>query len=124
MLNIGNLMSKRTMKSTIRDAKTRGRARGSTVIRDARTGELRAREGRVEAVMAAAERSGLLADKGSRIAGRVSPTLVEEAKRRTGIKADTDLIAFALANVALEDNFANAFDQANGKVDADLKLGY
>jgi hypothetical protein len=51
-----------------------------------------------------AERSGLLKQKSSRIAGRVGASLVQEAKRRTGIEADTDLIAFALANVALEDN--------------------
>jgi hypothetical protein len=44
--------------------------------------------------MEATERSGLLKQKSSRIAGRVSPSLVQEAKRRT----DTDLIAFALAN--------------------------
>src|SRR5215469_6978039 len=59
--------------------------------------------------MKAAERSGLLKEKSSRIAGRVSPALVEQAKKRTGIQADTDLIAFVLANVALEDEFAEAF---------------
>ena len=40
------------------------------------------------------------------------------------VEADTDLIAFALANVALQDNFAQAFKDASGKVDADLKLGF
>ena len=74
--------------------------------------------------LAAADRSGLLKEKSSRIAGRVSPALVEQAKKRTGIKADTDLIEFALANVALEDNFAEAFKDARGKVNADLKLGF
>src|ERR1700726_3441589 len=72
---------------------------------------------RFETVMEAAERSGLLKQKSSRIAGRVSPSLVQEAKRRTGIEADTDLIAFALANVALEDKFAGAFKDARGKID-------
>ena len=33
-----------------------------------------------------------------RIGGRVSPALVEQAKARTGIETDTDLIEFALAN--------------------------
>jgi hypothetical protein len=74
--------------------------------------------------MQAAERSGLLEEKSSRIAGRVSPALVEQAKKRTGIEADTDLIEFALANVALEDRFAETFKDARGKVDADLKLGF
>jgi hypothetical protein len=69
-------------------------------------------------------RSGLLGDKSGRIAGRVSPTLVEQAKKRTGIEADSDLIAFALASVALEDDFPDAFTDARGKVDAKLKLGF
>ena len=77
-----------------------------------------------ESVMDAAERSGLRKDKSSRISGRVSAALIEQAKRRTGIESDTDLIEFALASVALEDNFAEAFKAARGKVDADLKLGY
>ena len=77
-----------------------------------------------ESVMDAAERSGLLKDKSSRIAGRVSAALIEQAKRRTGIESDTDLIEFALASLALEDNFAEAFKAARGKVDADLKLGF
>ena len=74
--------------------------------------------------MQAAERSGLLKQKSARIAGRVSPALVRRAKRRTGIKADTDLIAFALANVAVDDDFARVLDQSRGKVDPRLKLGY
>lgn len=78
----------------------------------------------VEAVMQAAERSGLLGEKSSRIGGRVSPALIERAKRRTGIETDTDLIAFALASVALEDDFARTFKETRGTVDPDLKLGF
>ena len=77
-----------------------------------------------ESVMDAAERSGLLKDKNSRIAGRVSRALIEQAKRRAGIESDTDLIEFALASIALEDNFAEAFKAAHGTVDPDLKLGF
>jgi hypothetical protein len=74
--------------------------------------------------MSAAEQSGLLSDKSSRIGGRVSPALVKQAKRLTGIETDTDLIEFALATIALEDNFAEAFKESRGKVDRDLKLGF
>lgn len=74
--------------------------------------------------MQAAERSGLLREKSGRIAGRVSPSLIRQAKRQTGIEADTDLIEFALAAVALEDNFAEAFKASRGKVDPELKLGF
>lgn len=79
---------------------------------------------RVEAVLLAAERSGLLRNKDGRIGGRVSADLVKRAKARTGIKTDTDLIAFALANLALEDRFSEAFKDVRGTVDPDLKLGF
>jgi hypothetical protein len=99
----------------------------SMIVRPAaktRLGPPATRVEHVETVMAAAERSGLLAERSARIAGRVSPLLVEQAKRRTGIEADTDLIAFALANVALEDNFSEAFAEARGRIDPGLKLGF
>lgn len=79
---------------------------------------------RVEAVMSAAERSGLLREKSDRIGGRVSPKLVKKAKDLTGIKSDTDLIEFALANVALEDRFMEAFKAVRGTVDPELDLGF
>ena len=93
-------------------------ARNSTI------GDFRISKARFEAVMTAAERSGLLSEKSSRIAGRVSPELVAQAKKQTGIEGDTDLIAFALASVALEDNFAEVFKNSRGKISADLKLGF
>lgn len=74
--------------------------------------------------MAAAERSGLLHEKSGRIGGRVSPELVKKAKAQTGIETDTDLIEFALANVALEDKFAESFKAVRGTVDPELKLGF
>jgi hypothetical protein len=79
---------------------------------------------RFQSVMSAAEQSGLLSDKSSRIGGRVSPALVKQAKRLTGIETDTDLIEFALATIALEDDFAETFKDSRGKVDRDLKLGF
>ena len=81
-------------------------------------------QGRFELVMEAAERAGLREKKSSRIAGRVSPALMEQAKKRTGIESDTDLIELALANIALEDDFAEAFKASRGKVDPELKLGF
>jgi hypothetical protein len=58
-----------------------------------------AEETRFNAVMAAAQESGLLSPKSDRISGRVSPALVEQAKKHTGIQTDTELIEFALANI-------------------------
>ncbi|WP_246230269.1 hypothetical protein [Bradyrhizobium cytisi] len=95
-------------------AKQRGAASSGLVVSKAR----------FEAVMLAAERSGLLNKKGGRIGGRVSPALVRQAKRQTGIKTDTDLIEFALATIALQDNFADVFKGSRGEVDPKLKLGF
>ena len=99
-----------------------GRAKAGQ--RGEEAGRLLVSKARFEAVMQAAERSGLLGEKSGRIGGRVSSALVRQAKRQTGIDADTDLIEFALATVALEDNFAEVFSKSRGKVDPDLKLGF
>jgi hypothetical protein len=88
-----------------------------TVQRDENTGQLAISKARFEAVILAAERSGLLGGKSGRIGGRVSPALVRQAKRQTVIVTDSDLIEFALASVALEDNFAETFKESRGKVD-------
>jgi hypothetical protein len=86
--------------------------------------QLRSGQEHFDSVMKGAERSGLLKKKSTRISGRVSPALVEKAKRRTGIGTDTDLIEFALANVALDDKFAATFKKSRGRVQAGLKLGF
>jgi hypothetical protein len=103
----------------------KGSARRTKAIQqDEETGGLTVSKARFEAVMQAAEQSGLLGEKSGRIAGRVSSALVKQAKRQTGIENDTDLIEFALATVALEDDFAEVFRKSRGKVDPDLKLGF
>jgi len=109
-----------------RDKPVAGAETGRTkmVRRDAKTDAVAVGKARFEAVMQAAEQSGLLRGKSGRIGGRVSPALVAQAKRLTGICADTDLIAFALATVALEDGFVEAFRKSRGKVDPGLKLGF
>ncbi|RWP66021.1 hypothetical protein [Mesorhizobium sp.] len=79
---------------------------------------------RINAVLQRAEESGLRAEKTGRIAGRVSADLIKQAKARTGLASDTELVEFALANVALEDNFAETFRKTRGTVDPTLKLGF
>lgn len=117
-------------RPTTRGAKqsTGGLLKGSSgqtkIARETRTGRFVVSKERFEAVMHAAEQSGLLSEKSGRIGGRVSPTLVRQAKRQTGIETDTDLIEFALATIALEDNFAETFKDSRGKVDPELKLGF
>lgn len=98
--------------------------RTKVVQRDVEAGQFLVSKARFEAVMQAAEQSGLLREKSGRIGGRVSPALVKQAKLQTGIETDTDLIEFALATVALEDNFAETFKESRGKVDPEVKLGF
>ncbi|MFI0848206.1 hypothetical protein [Mesorhizobium sp. IMUNJ 23232] len=83
-----------------------------------------AEEAQFHAVMQAAEDSGLLGEKSARIGGRISAALIERAKQRTGIKTNTDLIEFALANVALDDDFAKTLRKVAGSIDPSLKLGF
>lgn len=77
---------------------------------------------RIAAVLTGAEKAGLLNASDSRIAGRVSARLIERAKSRTGLRSDTEILVFALASVALEDDFAETFRKLRGTVDADLDL--
>jgi hypothetical protein len=102
----------------------KGSAGQTKIAREKKTGQFVVSKERFEAVMQAAEQSGLLSKKSGRIGGRVSPALVRQAKRQTGIETDTDLIEFALATVALEDNFAETFKDSRGKVGPELKLGF
>jgi hypothetical protein len=121
--------SSASKSSTRRGKEASGTAKGSlgrkkAVHREPTTGRFIVSKARFEAVMRAAEQSGLLNEKGGRIGGRVSQALVRQAKRQTGIETDTDLIEFALATVALEDSFADVFKESRGKVDPKLRLGY
>ncbi|MDQ2080935.1 hypothetical protein RA307_12150 [Xanthobacteraceae bacterium Astr-EGSB] len=114
----------RDAKPSGQGASKAGAGSAKVIRRDAGTNRFVVSKARFEAVLRAAEQSGLLGEKSSRIAGRVSPALVAQAKRQTGIETDTDLIEFALATIALEDEFARAFKQARGTVDPDLELGF
>jgi hypothetical protein len=84
----------------------------------------RSRPLRVDAVLRSAEKAGFLTEKNGRVTGRISTELVERAKTRTGIESDTELLAFALANVALEDGFGEAFHDLGATVDPELDLEF
>lgn len=78
-----------------------------------------------KAVLSAAEKSGPPGEKSARVGGRISAALLEQPKKQMGISSDPDLIEFALANVALEeDAFSEAFDKVRGTVHPSLKLGF
>ena len=74
--------------------------------------------------MTTAKSAGLLDEKDGRIAGRVPQRLVQAAKERSGIRSDTDLIEYALAKVALEDDFGERLLPRQGSVPRDLDLEF
>ncbi|CAN7735719.1 hypothetical protein ACI2KT_27840 [Ensifer adhaerens] len=72
--------------------------------------------------MKAAEHSGLLGEKSRKSGGRISTALIEQANKHTGI--ESDMTEFALAAVALDDDFGSAFRKIRRTVNPDLKLGF
>jgi hypothetical protein len=76
----------------------------------------------VEAVMVDAEKQGFLATKDSRITARLSRKLIDAAKLKTGIKSDSELVKYAIAQIATEDPFKKAFRELRGTVDPDIDL--
>lgn len=79
---------------------------------------------RRESTLTTAQSAGLLGEKDGRIASRVPQRLVQAAKDRSGIQSDTDLIEYALAKVALEDDFGERLLAHKGSVRRDLDLEF
>jgi hypothetical protein len=79
---------------------------------------------RRSAVLASAKGEGLLDGVSGRIAGRIRKGLIGAAKTRSGIKSDTDLLEYALARVALEDDFGKRLVAREGRVPQDIDLEF
>ena len=77
---------------------------------------------RRRSVVAAAEAAGLLGGGNSALGARVPRQLVMRAKERSGIASTTDLVEYALAKVALEDDFGARLVARKGAIPADLAL--
>jgi len=75
-------------------------------------------------VLETAKEVGLLDGTRGRIAGRIRKQLVDAAKARSGIKSDTDLLEYALARVALEDDFGQKLVARKGRVPPDIDLEF
>jgi hypothetical protein len=79
---------------------------------------------RRDAVLETAKNAGLLAGANGRIAARIRRHLVNAAKARSGIKSDTELLEYALARVALEDDFGQKLIARQGRVPGDVDLEF
>lgn len=77
---------------------------------------------RVASTLGAAAAVGLtVGKKGKRISGRAHERLFEAAAERSGLDGN-DLLQYALAKVALEDDFAERLLALEGSVDRDVDL--
>ena len=80
---------------------------------------------RIEEALALARQQGLLGGPKTRvIRARTNPALVDEAKKRTGIQSDTELIEAALAALAVNDHFIDWLIANRGTVDPSLDLEF
>jgi hypothetical protein len=79
---------------------------------------------RRKVVLATAKDAGLLVGESSRIAARIRKPLIEAARAQSGIKSDTELLEYALACVALEDDFGEKFLALKGSVPKDIDLEF
>jgi hypothetical protein len=77
---------------------------------------------RRQSVSDAADAMGLSAGARGRIAGRVRKILIEAAKGRSGISSDTELLEYALARVAIEDDFGPKLVRRKGRIASDVDL--
>jgi hypothetical protein len=76
-------------------------------------------------VLVLAEQEGLLRGERTKIVrGRMPEALVSEAKKRTGIQSDTDLIEVALANIAVGDDYAEWLLSRRGSLDSEVSLEF
>jgi hypothetical protein len=79
---------------------------------------------RRDSVLETVKRLGLLDGPRSRIAGRIREPLIKAAKARSGIRSDTQLLEYALAQVALEDDFWQKLLARRGTVPRDIDLEF
>jgi len=74
--------------------------------------------------MDTARRLGLLGGDNGRIGGRIRRHLVAAAKKKSGIASDTELLEYALAKVAIEDEFGTKLVRRKGRIAQDIDLEF
>jgi hypothetical protein len=80
---------------------------------------------RLREIMVMAEEQGLLRGERTQVVrGRMPEALVTRAKKRTGINSDTDLIEVALANIAVEDDYADWLLSRRGAVSREADIDF
>lgn len=106
------------------DAKKTKVRRGAPAIRAIRkTKAKHVMNSRITATLSTAAAIGLTAGtKTERLSGRAHAELLAAAQARSGLDG-SDLLEYALAKVALEDDFAERLLAREGSIDRDIDLG-
>jgi hypothetical protein len=80
----------------------------------------------VEKVLGVARSKGIIppSDKDTEVSGWVHRSLLDAAKQRTGLTSESALVDYALAKVAIEDNFGERFARLRGCVSRDVELEF
>lgn len=86
--------------------------------------EVRITSTRRRAVLNTARDLGLLTGENSRIGGRVRHNLLAAARKNSGITSDTELLEYALAAVAIEDDFGAKLLRLKGSIPRDIDLEF
>jgi hypothetical protein len=80
---------------------------------------------RLREILVIAEQEGLLrGERTQMVRGRMPEALVTRAKKRTGISSDTYLIEVALANIAVEDDYAEWLLSRRGALSREADLEF
>ncbi len=80
------------------------------------------RKVRQDAVLGEAAKLGLLAGTNRQLGARIPLTLIDGAKISSGIASTTELIEYALAKVAVEDDFGAYLVTRRGSIPKDFDL--
>ncbi len=73
-------------------------------------------------IVTAAERAGLFSGGRDQIGARVPRQLLAAAKEKTGLASTTEVLEYALAKLAVEDDFGRMLLLRTGSVPQDLDL--
>ncbi|AEU34512.1 hypothetical protein [Granulicella mallensis] len=81
--------------------------------------------GRLNEVLAVAKEHGLLSGTRTHVLrGRMPASLVEQAKRKSGITSDSKLLEAALANLAVADDYWQWLHSQCGTINPDVDLEF
>jgi hypothetical protein len=81
-------------------------------------------DARRRAVYAAAEQEGWLDGERSAIGARIPKRLIDAARKQAGVTSITEIVEYALAKMALEDDYGAKLLAREGSIPRDIDLEF